>query len=200
MEKKKVHLINWETVGETKQRGGLGIQCMRKANQALLAKASWRLMKDEESLWSKVISCKYIKGRSLVDAVNDKGRKSCVWRGIFFWNDNWVPNIGILREHSLIELDNQDLSLKVESFLWRCAKIFDERFCMPIDIRKVIYRIVKEWNDSCKGEDGSTNKVAEMIYWQPPANGWVKINVDGSMKGKEGAIAVGGGGGGGVCV
>ncbi|KAL5760144.1 hypothetical protein ACOSQ2_018982 [Xanthoceras sorbifolium] len=69
---------------------------------------------------------------------------------------------------------------------WRCAKIFDERFCMPIDIRKVIYRIMKEWNDSCKGEDGSTNKVAEMIYWQPPANGWVKINVDGSMKGKKG--------------
>ncbi|KAL5760145.1 hypothetical protein ACOSQ2_018983 [Xanthoceras sorbifolium] len=161
-----------QTVGETKQRGGLGIKCMRKANQALLVKASWRLMKDEESLWSKVISCKYIKGRSLVEAVNDKGRKSSVWRGILydakfiiegllwrvgngktisFWNDNWVPNIRIVREHSLIELDNQDLSLKVESFLvgssWNLGMLYKY---LPNDLVRCICSIHAGYNGSGK--------------------------------------------------
>ncbi|KAL5744140.1 hypothetical protein ACOSQ2_027256 [Xanthoceras sorbifolium] len=79
---------------------------------------------------------------------------------------------------------------------WQCAKIFDDRFCMPFDVRKHIFRNVKEWIDSCKGKDVKNNITIELISWQPPTNEWVKINIDGSKKGKAGEIAKGGGGGG----
>ncbi|KAL5762377.1 hypothetical protein ACOSP7_018641 [Xanthoceras sorbifolium] len=129
-----------QTVGETKQRGGLGIKCMRKANQALLAKASWRLMKDEESLWSKVISCKYIKGRSLVEAVNDKGRKSSVWRGILY--DAKCIVEGLLW---------RDLSLKVKSFLvggsWNLGMLYKY---LPNDLVRCICSIHAGYNGSGK--------------------------------------------------
>ncbi|KAL5840196.1 hypothetical protein ACOSQ4_012804 [Xanthoceras sorbifolium] len=134
----QVHLINWEIVGLAKNKGDLGIKCMKKANQAFLAKASWRLVKNEESLWAKVINCKYLKGKNIFEGEKDKGRKSCVWRGILhgakclskgiiwrvgngksinFWKDNWVPKIGTLKEHALMELGENLLSLKVEDLL-----------------------------------------------------------------------------------
>ncbi|KAL5796830.1 hypothetical protein ACOSQ2_001650 [Xanthoceras sorbifolium] len=45
---------------------------------------------------------------------------------------------------------------------WRCARIFDENFGLPTNVK------------------------------QPPENEWVKVNVDGSMRGDSRDIAAGG--------
>lgn len=36
------HLINWKTIAQPKENGGLGIQCSRERNLALLTKLGWR--------------------------------------------------------------------------------------------------------------------------------------------------------------
>ncbi|XP_019167321.1 PREDICTED: uncharacterized protein LOC109163057 [Ipomoea nil] len=51
---RRCHLINWETVTRSKTHGGLGIRKLDRMNLAFLAKLGWRLLQDEESLWSRV--------------------------------------------------------------------------------------------------------------------------------------------------
>ncbi|KAL5737051.1 hypothetical protein ACOSQ2_031839 [Xanthoceras sorbifolium] len=55
---------------------------MKNLNQALLPKAAQRLLHSNGSLWSEILKCKYLKGRSVLDSVEDKGVNSCVWKGI----------------------------------------------------------------------------------------------------------------------
>lgn len=55
MEKKKIHLILWNEVGKSKKNGGLGIKHARSQNQAFLIKLGWKLMKQKDDLWAKVI-------------------------------------------------------------------------------------------------------------------------------------------------
>lgn len=40
-DKKNVHLVNWGTICQPKQLGGLGIKKTTDINQAMLAKISW---------------------------------------------------------------------------------------------------------------------------------------------------------------
>lgn len=47
--------IKWEKVCTPKEFGGLGIRNLKLLNQAFIIKLGWRLVKDKESLWSKVL-------------------------------------------------------------------------------------------------------------------------------------------------
>ena len=58
-EKKKIHLISWDSIARKKSMGGLGIQRILAFNSALLAKWWWRFGTDKQSLWLKVIKAKY---------------------------------------------------------------------------------------------------------------------------------------------
>ena len=42
-DKKKMHLVNWDTMCLPKNLGGLGIKKTKKMNEALLAKAGWQM-------------------------------------------------------------------------------------------------------------------------------------------------------------
>ncbi|CAA7022340.1 unnamed protein product [Microthlaspi erraticum] len=50
-----------------KGEGGLGIRRSQDMNKALIAKLSWRLLKDDTSLWAKVLRSKY-KIKDIKDA------------------------------------------------------------------------------------------------------------------------------------
>nr|POE55248.1 putative ribonuclease h protein [Quercus suber] len=66
MEKKrKLHVINWQTVTLRKELGGLGLFQMRYRNLALLAKLYWRLANEHEAPWEKMIVAKYLSLRRL---------------------------------------------------------------------------------------------------------------------------------------
>lgn len=58
-EGRKDHLINWEVVSRSKEKGGLGIGNLVKRNVSLLGKWLWRFPIERESLWHAVISSKY---------------------------------------------------------------------------------------------------------------------------------------------
>lgn len=49
--KKRIHLINWDTVCCPKHCGGLGIRKAGATNLALLAKLGWRIMTERQPLW-----------------------------------------------------------------------------------------------------------------------------------------------------
>ena len=57
--KRKLYLVNWETVCLSKEKGGLGIQNLSKFNRALLGKWSWTFVMEDNSMWRNVINLKY---------------------------------------------------------------------------------------------------------------------------------------------
>ena len=58
---KKFHLVMWDIVKRTKNKGGLGIRDLEQMNKALGAKLIWRLATSKKEWWKEIIRKKYIK-------------------------------------------------------------------------------------------------------------------------------------------
>ena len=56
---RKPHLVNWKTVCQEKNRGGLRVRGLSLMNQALLCKWCWQFANERDSLWRLVISTKF---------------------------------------------------------------------------------------------------------------------------------------------
>ncbi|XP_056697578.1 uncharacterized protein [Spinacia oleracea] len=116
-EKKKIHLVSWDTITKPKQLGGLGIRSMRQANSAFLAKLGWRVLAEPEALWSRVLRSKYGDGRCDIDIFKPRHGESNAWRGIIdnvdilkrgmsravgngqdtlFWRHSWATNVPLI--------------------------------------------------------------------------------------------------------
>jgi hypothetical protein len=61
-EKRKSHMVSWNTITQPKECGGLGLRNLQSMNEACLMKLGWSLMSEEYSLWGQVLIGKY--GRS----------------------------------------------------------------------------------------------------------------------------------------
>ncbi|KAL6202734.1 hypothetical protein ACLB2K_026439 [Fragaria x ananassa] len=121
-DKKKIHLVNWDTVCQPKQLGGLGIKKFADMNQAMLAKISWRMFQNDKGLWATMFSEKYLKDDSIFNShyapPNDC---SSIWRGVVygaklirdnlkwrvgdgstikFWYDHWLGPEALI-QHAL---------------------------------------------------------------------------------------------------
>jgi hypothetical protein len=55
----KMHLVGWDKVCSPSDEGGLGIQDIRRFNQALLGKWLWRFAHEEGAWWRSVLVAKY---------------------------------------------------------------------------------------------------------------------------------------------
>ncbi|KAK0587703.1 hypothetical protein LWI29_027305 [Acer saccharum] len=147
--KKATHLIKWDMVCSPKSRGGLGIKKMKGMNQALLAKVGWWILQHDNGIWCHLLNHKYLNNRSLTDPELIKGVVcSSTWRGVafgaklltkglrwrigdgcqvLFWLDNWVPEIGFLREHATVIPSADTLTQTVSHFLcngnWNIAQL-----------------------------------------------------------------------------
>ena len=107
--KKKYHLVKWEKICKSKEKGGLGIKNLRKMNISLLSKWWWKL-ENEKGLWQEIIRYKYLK-KDTIHSVTHKLSDSSVWydmlkvREIYlqgrtvgirrgnltrFWKDAWM--------------------------------------------------------------------------------------------------------------
>ena len=98
-EKRKLHLVNWNTVTLLRDRGGLGMVEMQPRNEAYLAKLCWRLANEQEAPWVRMLMIKYFMNLRITEV----GRKlpcSRTWAAckkggpIFKRGLKWIINNG----------------------------------------------------------------------------------------------------------
>ncbi|KAE8721931.1 pentatricopeptide repeat-containing protein [Hibiscus syriacus] len=93
VEARKIHWVNWTKVCSDKSVGGLGAMNISLMNRALLGRWSWRFANDKDSVWKKVICCKYNLDPSLL-LFNEKlpTHASWIWKSVVlnhFKNDQF---------------------------------------------------------------------------------------------------------------
>lgn len=58
-ERKQVHWVSWDLVCSSRDSGGLGIKNVEVMNLALLNKWKWRILKEKNSAWSRLLKGQY---------------------------------------------------------------------------------------------------------------------------------------------
>ncbi|XP_060959111.1 uncharacterized protein LOC133030391 [Cannabis sativa] len=110
-EKRKMHLMAWNALCQSKMRGGLGFRSGGVINRAFMTKWAWKALTDRSSVWSAVINAKYIKDQNFL-LLDRKRDDSAMWKAILdarmvlekgicrkigngektsIWFDPWVP-------------------------------------------------------------------------------------------------------------
>lgn len=77
-----MHLVIWDILCRLKDRGGVGLKRAEAMNKALVAKLAWRLLTEEEALWSRLVRSKYGLSLAGLAYFKHKTRASIVWRGL----------------------------------------------------------------------------------------------------------------------
>ncbi|RVW28164.1 Calcium-transporting ATPase 10, plasma membrane-type [Vitis vinifera] len=85
---RKAHLVSWEKVCVSKEKGGLGLRKIAQLNKALLGKWVWRFARAKDEMWKRVLVAKY--GQE--DFGWEKGTK------IRFWKDTWCGDVELAPE------------------------------------------------------------------------------------------------------
>lgn len=109
--KRVYHLVKWEEVQFPMKLGGLGIRSITTINKAFHGKWIWRYLKDDNSLWRRIVELKLMKKNSEGRFIFPKRLHwISVWKGILssyndlianthwrvgwgneinFWHDSW---------------------------------------------------------------------------------------------------------------
>ncbi|KAG7586565.1 Ribonuclease H domain [Arabidopsis thaliana x Arabidopsis arenosa] len=111
-DKHKIPWIAWSKMTALKQYGGMGFRDLNHFNVALVAKQSWRMLKEPQLLLTRVLKAKYFSKVSLMEAKLGH-RPSHAWRSILqgmqlikqglrwnigdgnnikAWHDPWLSN------------------------------------------------------------------------------------------------------------
>ena len=63
-QKRKYHLVRWETICQSKKKGGLGVKDIQKMNLSLLCKW-WLKLENEKGIWQELVTAKYLKDKTI---------------------------------------------------------------------------------------------------------------------------------------
>ncbi|XP_026429948.1 uncharacterized protein LOC113326429 [Papaver somniferum] len=114
--KKAFYPKAWDNIRASKVAGGIGIRDPYKVNISLLAKLAWRLLKNPEDLWVKILRGKYFPRTHPFHKKKDYEiswiwhnirlglqviKDNSIWqvgygRNIHVSSDNWIPGMGRL--------------------------------------------------------------------------------------------------------
>ncbi|KAL9413382.1 hypothetical protein AB3S75_041953 [Citrus x aurantiifolia] len=109
-EKRGIFWTKWESMSQSKTRGGMGFRDISSFNQALVAKQGWRLIQNPESLAARIMKARYFREGNFLNASTGSnpsyiwrsllwGRqvilKGCRWRigngmSVLIYRDNWI--------------------------------------------------------------------------------------------------------------
>jgi hypothetical protein len=133
-DKRKSHMVGWDTITQPKDCGGLGLKKLETMNKACLMKLGWSLMSNEYSLWGQVLLGKYGRWSWSQGVITATTNDSPLWKAIAkswnklehhrcwsigdgskanFWTDKWID--GSTRISDLIqELQEEAQGWKVK--------------------------------------------------------------------------------------
>ena len=151
--KRKPHWVSWKVMSQPKFMGGLGFRDFKLFNLALLAKHSWRLLKNPQSLCANILKAIYYPNGTILSA--ELGTKpSQVWRAILegrdvlnqglirrigngnttlIWEHNWLPNEVMMRPIAYLTVDPPILVSELidhTSAAWR-DNLLQQAFLVP---------------------------------------------------------------------
>ncbi|XP_060963263.1 uncharacterized protein LOC115705899 isoform X2 [Cannabis sativa] len=108
-----LYLKAWDKLCLPKSMGGLGFRKTKEMNLAFLAKWGWNLLTGSQSLCSKILEAKYLKGRDFLEC-KYKDSDSWFWKNVIkanailrkgackrvadgrdtsIWRDPWIPHL-----------------------------------------------------------------------------------------------------------
>ena len=177
---RKVAWVSWEVMTRPKYLGGLGFRDLELFNLALLARQSWRILKEPSSLSARILKSVYFPNGFILTAELGS-RPSQIWRAILegrdlmkqgiirrigngkstnIWSDNWIPKEASLRP-ILSRIANpphmvSDLLLPATTS-WNVDLV--RRIFLPIDADEILKLPV------------CTRNVEDFWAWQPDRKG-----------------------------
>ncbi|XP_019167626.1 PREDICTED: uncharacterized protein LOC109163328 [Ipomoea nil] len=138
---RRCNLVKWDMVTNNKSSGWLGIRKLEPMNRAFLAKLGWKLLQNDNCLWTNIFRAKYSASSMDYSTWRSKANSSNTWRGILrarpilqegirkqvrngkgtlFWQDKWIEDRP-LKDMAVAELADLELGRTVATFI-----IFDE--------------------------------------------------------------------------
>ncbi|XP_015931910.1 uncharacterized protein LOC107458226 [Arachis duranensis] len=125
---KSIHWKSWTKLTKCKTNGGLGFKDLECQNIAHLAKQAWRLLKEEEAIWARILKAIYYPNCSLWEA--GEGRNaSWIWKSLLegrdflrrkgkwsvgsgmeidIWGDNWVAGRDLITRTPISLINKKD--------------------------------------------------------------------------------------------
>jgi hypothetical protein len=169
-DKRKTHMVGWDTMTKPKQCGGMGFRKLQAMNEACLMKMGWSLMVGENSLWGQVLLGKYGRESWNQGKVTTGIGDSALWKAIVkswpnleehrvwsirdgrqvsFWKDKWLDDgLRLIDYGNDVSDDIKDW--KVQDVVtatgeWNFAML---QQVLPHDILKKLHAIVIPHTDS----------------------------------------------------
>ena len=71
---KGIPLVKWNIIAYPKEIGGGGIKNLPLFTKALAAKSLWRLIKNTDSLWGKVVCSKYLTNMEIIEWIRSPNK------------------------------------------------------------------------------------------------------------------------------
>ena len=76
----KYHMANWDMLSRPKDQGGVGIMNTLIMNECLLTKWIWKIFKQPDEVWYKILKAKYMRNKFFFKS-NSRGA-SQFWQGL----------------------------------------------------------------------------------------------------------------------